>query len=153
MATREQIKVGQRVRMRRSHDRIEFNGSIVSISATQTICGVETEPGNGSIAHHETVHFDDLTILEEPKANPYPLPPTPLALTEHQLKFLASRGYSADPEASARFIAALADKQREGFFAEAADWKEPDQGGSTDVEKEKGKEEAADAAPATNATA
>lgn len=152
MATREQIKVGQRVRMRRSHDRIEFTGSIVSISPNQTICGVETEAGNGSIAHHETVHFDDLTILEEPKAEPST--PAPLVLTEHQLKFLASRGYGADPEASARFIAALEDKQREGFFAEAAQWNESDQGGTgSDGNEEEEQEEKEKEQPPANPTA
>jgi hypothetical protein len=69
MATK--LKIGQRVKMRRSHDKaVEFTGTVVGISATEPVAEIQTEAGNGSIVHLECAHVDDITVLDEPAAPP-----------------------------------------------------------------------------------
>ena len=118
------LTVGQRVKFRRSHDKsTELTGRITAISEDNpNDVTIETEPDGKAIevSGSESAHAADCTAIEDEAADEEE-PAAPL--TEHQLKFLASKNYNA--EEAAKMVAGLNPRQLAKFKADAKAWKEP----------------------------
>lgn len=131
MATKKELAVGQRVRFRRSHDpSTVLTGHISAISEDDpNDVTVETEEDGHAVelSRQESTHASHCTPIDDDDNAEYQTgaapedPATPL--TDHQLAFLANKGYS--PDAGARMAAGLSPKARAKFNADAKAWKEP----------------------------
>jgi hypothetical protein len=69
MATqfKKSLKVGQRVKFYRTHDKFSaFTGTISAIAdGDDDMVTVKTEAGNGSVSREEQAHAGDVTVLSE----------------------------------------------------------------------------------------